>query len=192
MTLPPFDGPRARQATATLNGEPAVAPAGAGAAGAAGAAVPGAGHAPPAAEPELGGRPSRHSSVFPDPPGAPGAPGFPGAPAAAPASRIQPVFAEPEPLNLSRRPFVNTRPVERVAAILWVLGVALLVGNLTLFMGYLSKSQATRAKLATRQREIAEEQRGKAELQQRLGTLGLDQENREVSFLNRKIDERTF
>jgi Tfp pilus assembly protein PilN len=167
MTLPPFDGPRARQATATLNGELAGPPG----------------------SPDPPGAPG-----FPGAPGSPDAPSFPVAPPAPaePASRLQPVVAEPEPLNLARRPFVNTRPVERVAAILWVLGVALLVGNLTLFMGYLSKSQDTRAKLAVRQRDIAAEQHAKTELQGRLGKLGLDQQNREVSFLNRKIDERTF
>jgi hypothetical protein len=171
MTLPPFDGPRARQATATLNGEPAVdgAPAG-----------------PPGSLDSPGG------------PGAPASTGFPGAPAA-PPPRAQPASAQPaaarwgaESLNLAQRPFVNTRPVERVAAILWVLGVALLVWNLKLFMGYLGSSQSTRGKLGTLERDIAGEQRTNAELQGQVGNLGLDQENREVTFLNRKIEERTF
>jgi hypothetical protein len=97
-----------------------------------------------------------------------------------------------ESLNLAQRPFVNTRPVERVAAILWVLGVALLAWNLKLFKGYLGSSQSTRGKLATLERDIAGEQRTNAELQGQVGNLGLDQENREVTFLNRKIEERTF
>ena len=172
MTLPPFDGPRARQATATLNGEPAVDGAPAGPAG---------------------------SLDSPGGPGAPAATGLPGAPAA-PPPRAQPASAQPaavrregaESLNLAQRPFVNTRPVERVAAILWVLGVALLVWNLKLFMGYLGSSQSTRGKLATLERDIAGEQRTNAGLQGQVGNLGLDQENREVTFLNRKIEERTF
>jgi hypothetical protein len=172
MTLPPFDGPRARQATATLNGEPAVDGAPAGPAG---------------------------SLDSPGGPGAPASTGFPGAPAA-PPPRAQPASAQPaaarresaESLNLAQRPFVNTRPVERVAAILWVLGVALLVWNLKLFMGYLGSSQSTRGKLATLERDIAGEQRTNAGLQGQVGNLGLDQENREVTFLNRKIEERTF
>ena len=163
MTLPPFDGPRVRQATATLGGEPADG-------GPAGLSVP------------------LDSPGFP---GAPAATGFP----APPPSRAQPAAARlesAESLNLAQRPFVNTRPVERVAAILWVLGVALLAWNLKLFMGYLGSSQATRGKLGTLERDIAGEQRTNAELQGQVARLGLDQENREVTFLNRKIEERTF
>ncbi|HYL04443.1 MAG TPA: hypothetical protein VE075_00280 [Thermoanaerobaculia bacterium] len=103
-----------------------------------------------------------------------------------------PPIGEVEPLNLSRRPFVNGRPVERLATILWVLGVVLLVAGVTLFMGYLTNSQTTRAKLAGLEREIEREKRDGAELKASLGKLGLDQQNREVIFLNRKIDERTF
>ncbi len=171
MTLPPFDGPRARQATATLNGEPAVdgAPGG------------------PAVPLDSPGSPGSVGSV-----GAPAATGF----AAAPPPRAKPApvaqLESAESLNLAQRPFVNTRPVERVAAILWVLGVALLAWNLKLFMGYLGSSQATRGKLATLERDIAEEQRTNADLQAQVGKLGLDQEHREVTFLNRKIEERTY
>jgi Tfp pilus assembly protein PilN len=165
MTLPPFDGPRARQATATLGGEPAVD------GGPAGPSVP-------LDSPGYPGAPA--STVFPAPPAPPRA-----QPAAARLERA-------ESLNLAQRPFVNTRPVERVAAILWVLGVALLAWNLKLFMGYLGSSQVTRGKLATLERDIAGEQQTNAELQGQVARLGLDQENREVTFLNRKIEERTF
>ncbi len=170
MTLPPFDGPL-RQSTATL---PSAGPAA--------AAVPddaGAG---------LGG------GSAPRPPGSAGSPGSratPGIPAVAPP--FAPAAAgEIEPLNLARRPFVNTRPVQRVAAILWLAGLALLIVNVMLFMRYLTNSQATRGKLAAIESDIAREQRDSAALQGRLGNLGLDQQNREVTFLNRKIDERTF
>jgi hypothetical protein len=172
MTLPPFDGPRARQATATLNGERAVA---------------GAGTPDFLGSPALPGSADSLGSG-----GAPGSPGFPGAPVSPPPARTRSGNTDPEPLNLARRPFVNTRPVERLAAILWVLGVVLLAANLTLFMGYLTNSQATRTKLAAREREIAQEQHANAQLQGQVGRLGLDQQNREVTFLNRKIDERTF
>jgi len=173
MTLPPFDEPRARQAAVMLNGEPS---------------------------PELAGSPGSPGSSGPaGASGAPAATGFPAAPAAtpsrAPSPRGEPAAAlvdAAESLNLAQRPFVNTRPVERVAAILWVLGVALLAWNLKLFMGYLGSSQVTRGKLATLERDIAQEQGTNAELQAQVGKLGLDQQNREVTFLNRKIDERTF
>jgi Tfp pilus assembly protein PilN len=119
-----------------------------------------------------------------------GAPRAPAAAAATPAATSP--ASEPESLNLARRPFVNTRPVARVAAILWVLGALLLAANVALFRGYLTKSQTTRYKLAGLERDIAAEKRAGAELQSRIGTLKLDQQNREVTFLNRKIDERTF
>jgi hypothetical protein len=119
-----------------------------------------------------------------------GAPQAPATATVAPAASAMP--AEPESLNLAGRPFVNTRPVERVAVILWVLGALLLAANVALFRGYLTKSQTTRVKLAGSERDIAREKRAGAELQDRLGTLKLEQQNREVTFLNRKIDERTF
>ncbi|MBV8200745.1 MAG: hypothetical protein JOZ15_08990, partial [Acidobacteria bacterium] len=77
--------------------------------------------------------------------------------AAVPAVAVPAAAAAAETLNLARRPFVNTRPVERLAAILWVLGVLLLVANVTLFMGYLNSSQETRVKLAGRGRDIETE-----------------------------------
>jgi hypothetical protein len=180
MTLPPFDGPL-RQSTATLPGAgPAAAAPSAG-----GAGMPGAAAVSDGAGAGLGG------GSAPRPPGSAGSLPTPGMPAAAPP--FAPVAAgEIEPLNLARRPFVNTRPVQRVAAILWLAGVALLIVNVMLFMRYLTNSQATRGKLAAIESEIAREQRDSAALLGRLGNLGLDQQNREVTFLNRKIDERTF
>jgi Tfp pilus assembly protein PilN len=70
--------------------------------------------------------------------------------------------------------------------------VVLLAANVMLFMGYLTSSQSTRIKLAGLEREITREKRDGAVLQGNLGKLGLDQQNREVTFLNRKIAERTF
>jgi Tfp pilus assembly protein PilN len=190
MTLPPFDGPRARQATATLPG-------------AGGKGLPGedtarpedtTGHPPasPAFAGSLGspGSPRGGTPGSTEPSGPPPSAGAPGAATAAPPAPW--LEGETEPLNLARRPFVNVRPVERLATILWVLGVVLLVANVMLFMGYLTSSQSTRAKLSGLEREVAQEKREVAVLQGNLGKLGLEQQNREVTFLNRKIDERTF
>jgi Tfp pilus assembly protein PilN len=190
MTLPPFDGPRARQATATLPGE-----GGTGLQGRPGSEVqelperprlPG----PPLPEDTAAAVPGASVMAAPSPPAGADAPAAPGSG----PPRRSPASPEPEneALNLARRPFVNVRPVERLATILWVLGVVLLVADVTLFMGYLTSSQTTRVKLANLEREIAREQSDGAELQRSLGKLGLDQQNREVIFLNRKIDERTF
>ncbi|MBV8200085.1 MAG: PilN domain-containing protein, partial [Acidobacteria bacterium] len=196
MTLPPYDGPPARRplqgATVTLPGE-----GGRGLAGEAAARPEGAGYSPASpgspASPSLPGSPGHPGAA--EPAGSPAGAGPQGAaPAAPPASPTAARWPDGEtlPLNLARRPFVNVRPVERLAIILWVLGVVLLVANVTLFMGYLTSSQSTRLKLAGLERDIAREKRDGAVLQGNLGKLGLEQQNREVTFLNRKIDERTF
>jgi len=207
MTLPPFNGPRGRQATATLPGagETAVAGAGASRPGApealapAAGGVPGAGSARPApdapgaaagAPAALGGPGAAAAAGAPGTAAAASAPGTPGAvPPVAPRPAAD---GESQSLNLARRSFVNTRPVVRAAAILWVLGLALLAANLTLFRRYLTSSQTTRGKLAGIERDVGREKRAGTELRERLGSLNLEQQNREVTFLNRKIDERTF
>jgi hypothetical protein len=43
-------------------------------------------------------------------------------------------------LNLSRKPYVNSRPVVRTALLLWIVGGLLLLGNVFLFWSYLSGS----------------------------------------------------
>lgn len=95
-------------------------------------------------------------------------------------------------LNLARRPFVNARPVARVALILWLAGGLLLLGNVTLFYGYLSGSSEARAELAGKREAIDREQRKIGQLEARLAGLELEEQNEQVDFLNRKIAERAF
>jgi Tfp pilus assembly protein PilN len=116
-----------------------------------------------------------------EPPSAP----RPVVPAAPPLDRI-------EPLNLARRPFLNSRPVVRVSLLLWALGLGLLVVNLVLFQGYLASSADKREQIARGAQEVERQQRIAAELQGRLGTLNLESINEQVDFLNEKIEERTF
>ena len=97
-----------------------------------------------------------------------------------------------EPLNLSRRPFTNTRPVTRAAILLWLLGVLLLLGNISLFRNYLSNSAEKRAELASLEAQILKEDRQVSQLEAQLANSNLEQQNREVRFLNRRIAERTF
>jgi Tfp pilus assembly protein PilN len=111
---------------------------------------------------------------------------------AAPVSPPAPVLERAEPLNLAGRPFTNTRPVTRAALILWILGILLLLGNVSLFWNYLSGSAEKRAELARMEGQIEKENRTVAQLEGRLANSNLDQQNREVRFLNRKIAERTF
>lgn len=95
-------------------------------------------------------------------------------------------------LNLSRRPFLNTRPVSRVALALWILGALLLLGNVTLFWGYLSGSTDMREDLARKEQQVDREKDSVDRLEARLAGLDLAQQNEQVEYLNRKIAERTF
>lgn len=95
-------------------------------------------------------------------------------------------------LNLARRAFVNTRPVTRVALLLWIVGGLLLLGNVTLFYSYLSGSTEARAELAGKREAIEQEQRKAGQLETRLAGLDLEQQNEQVEYLNRKIAERAF
>ncbi|HVG07167.1 MAG TPA: hypothetical protein VNM67_05635 [Thermoanaerobaculia bacterium] len=95
-------------------------------------------------------------------------------------------------LNLSRRPFLNTRPVTRVALLLWALGGLLLLGNVTLFWNYLSGSTEKRDELGRMEEQVEREREAIGQLEARLAALNLEQQNEQVEFLNRKIAERTF
>lgn len=97
-----------------------------------------------------------------------------------------------ESLNLSRRPFVNSRPVVRAALLLWLVGTLLLLGNVFLFWSFLSGSTQTRADLDEMEQKVEREQKAVADLEARLAQLDLGQQNEQVAFLNRKIAERTF
>jgi Tfp pilus assembly protein PilN len=111
---------------------------------------------------------------------------------APPVARPAPTLDRMEPLNLARRPFTNTRPVTRTAVLLWLLGLLLLLGNVSLFWSYLSGSGEKRAELSRMERQVEHEQRDVAKLEDRLANSDLDQQNKQARFLNRKIAERTF
>jgi Tfp pilus assembly protein PilN len=95
-------------------------------------------------------------------------------------------------LNLARRPFINTRPVTRVSILLWILGLLLLLGNVSLFWSYLSGSTEKRDELARLEQDVQRQRQTVSELEQRLASLNLEEQNRQVRFLNRMIAERTF
>jgi Tfp pilus assembly protein PilN len=110
----------------------------------------------------------------------------------APASRPAPSTGRLEPLNLARQPFTNTRPVTRTAILLWLLGFLLLLGNVSLFWSYLSGSGAKRAELVRMERQVEKESRSVSQLEARLASTDLEQQNKKVRYLNRRIAERTF
>lgn len=97
-----------------------------------------------------------------------------------------------ESLNLARRSFINARPVARVSLLLWVLGFLLLLGNISLYWSYLAGSGEKRSDLDRLEAKIEQQKRENSRLEQRLATLDLAQQNRQVRYLNQKIAERTF
>lgn len=124
---------------------------------------------------------------------APGTPEMQDRPApAAPRTPPGPPLDRVEPLNLSRRPFLNSRPVVRVSLLLLLLGLALLLWNVVQFQKYLEESADKRAQIEQGKREVARQQQISEELQSRLDALDLEQMNERVEFLNEMIEERTF
>jgi Tfp pilus assembly protein PilN len=112
---------------------------------------------------------------------------------AAPVSRPAPAALERmQPLNVARRPFINSRPVTRISLLLWILGILLLLGNISLFWSYLSGSGEKRAELERMEAQVANESEAVSRLEARLASRGLDKQNLQVRFLNRRIAERTF
>lgn len=112
---------------------------------------------------------------------------------AAPVSRpAPPPGGRMQPLNVARRPFTNTRPVTRISILLWLLGILLLLGNVSLFWNYLSGSGEKRAELGRLETQVTNETQAVSRLDARLAASGLDRQNAQVRFLNRRIAERTF
>ncbi len=111
---------------------------------------------------------------------------------AAPRTPPGPPLDRVEPLNLSHRPFLNSRPVVRVSLLLLLLGLGLLMWNVVQFQRYLSESADKRAQIEKGVREIASQQKVNDDLQGRLAALPLGQMNQRVEFLNEMIAERTF
>lgn len=127
------------------------------------------------------------SALDPQPAVAPEAPQrLPRVPAGAEAG------VEADFLNLSRRPFLNSRPVVRVSLILWVLGLLLLLGNVTLFWRYRSDSETKRAELSRLEEQIDAERGRVDRLKERVASFNLQEHNEKILYLNRKIAERTF
>lgn len=95
-------------------------------------------------------------------------------------------------LNLARDPFVNSRPVVRLSIALWVVAIALLAGNVWLYWDFLAGREDTYARLEEVDREIAATRQRIAALDAELEGFDLGEQNRQVEFLNERIDRRLF
>ena len=95
-------------------------------------------------------------------------------------------------VNLARRPFVNRRPVVRMAILLWVVAALLVLANLRLFSGYLLDSREIRGEIAETEGALATEERGVDQQSAQVRSVNLGDRNRQALFLNSLISYRTF
>lgn len=95
-------------------------------------------------------------------------------------------------LNLAARPFVNRRPVVRLALLLWLAGALLLAGNVWLYWDFLAGRGDVHARRAEVEEAIATEQRRIAALEGELAAYDLGAQNQQVSYLNQRIARRRF
>jgi Tfp pilus assembly protein PilN len=128
----------------------------------------------------------------PRPAAAPPPSGAVGAMGAAGAGTAPKALARVEPLNLAGRPFLNSRPVVRVSLLLLALGIVLLIGNVSRFLSYREASADKRAQIARGDAEIQKAQTAQSQLQKKLDSFDLEQQNLKIDFLNRQIENRTF
>lgn len=98
----------------------------------------------------------------------------------------------PGEINLARRPFVNQRPVRRISVSMASAGLALLLVNLWLYVGYAAERRQNEGELRRIAGQIEQEGRRVVELRVTLAEADLGAQNALVVFLNQRIAERTF
>jgi Tfp pilus assembly protein PilN len=94
--------------------------------------------------------------------------------------------------NLARQPFVNRRPVARVALLLTLFGALLLVVNLWLYVSYARTRSANATQLVAVEQRIAAETERLQSASSALTEADVEQQNELVTYLNSRIEERTF
>lgn len=95
-------------------------------------------------------------------------------------------------INLSRYPFVNRRPVVRLAVLLWAVAVGLIAVNLSLYMGYWHDSREIRGQLAQANDDLDLELTELERKDDEVRNIRLGAQNRQALFLNSLIAFRTF
>jgi hypothetical protein len=95
-------------------------------------------------------------------------------------------------LDLAARPFVNRRPVVRLALLLWLAGGALLAGNLWLYWDFLAGRGDVHARRLKVEEAISIEERRISGLAGELAGSDLEAQNEQVAYLNQRIDQRRF
>jgi hypothetical protein len=95
-------------------------------------------------------------------------------------------------VNLASKPFVNRRPVNRVATLVWVLALGLLLMNFLRYGDFFRTVTGHRGRLADLEKEIVIEEQRTNTLRERIGGLQLDDGNGTAVYLNGLIHQRIF
>lgn len=95
-------------------------------------------------------------------------------------------------LNLAARPFVNRRPVMRLAVLLWLAGALLLAGNVWLYWDFLVGRGDVHARRAEVEESIRTEERRIGAFSEELAAFDLEAQNQQVAYLNQRIARRHF
>lgn len=94
--------------------------------------------------------------------------------------------------NLASRPFVNRRPAQRLALLLWLVGGAACVANGWLYWRYATGAGRRQHELGEIAAQTERERAALTAAEQALADFDLDWQRDQVHFLNYKIAERTF
>lgn len=95
-------------------------------------------------------------------------------------------------VNLASKPFVNRRPVIRIAFLVWIAAIVLAVVNIWSYGDFFRVASDHRARLADLEKEIRIEEEQVKSLEKRIAGLKLDDGNTKARYLNGLIHQRIF
>jgi Tfp pilus assembly protein PilN len=98
----------------------------------------------------------------------------------------------PQPVNLARRPFANTRYIRRLGIALWIVGALLFAADGVLYWRSLFGIESKKEQRVALDRAIAEERERLAAADREIATIDLGRQNVESTYLNVRIAQRTF
>lgn len=95
-------------------------------------------------------------------------------------------------VNLASKPFVNRRPVIRIAFLVWIAAIVLAFVNIWSYGDFFRVASNHRTRLADLEKEIRIEEEQVTSLEKRIAGLKLDDGNTKARYLNGLIHQRIF
>lgn len=99
---------------------------------------------------------------------------------------------KPIHLNLAARPYRDYRPVYAVVVLMSLLTAFLMLNNIDTYYRYIHETQSTRARIAEREAQTAQERSREAQSKRRLAQLDLGHLDDQTRFINAQLAERAF